>query len=273
MHLAIDHQTVYRYSEPTSHSIQYLRLTPLSAPGQAVRSWTVDAPARMAQWRDAYENIVHVLTIDRPHSEVRVRVFGEVDTEDLNGVYPADNEPVAEAVFLRDTALTEPDDAIRGVAEPLRSLAERDRLNALHRMMNAIRDAMDYRIGETDARTTAPVALAAESGVCQDHAHVFISCARTLGIPARYVSGYLFAGEQDETYTAGHAWAEALVPGLGWVGFDVANRVCPGEAYVRAAVGRDYLDAAPVRGARRGGGDENLDVQVRVAQARHQSQA
>jgi transglutaminase-like putative cysteine protease len=130
--------------------------------------------------------------------------------------------------------------------------------------MNRVRDRLDYRPGATDATTTATAALAQGYGVCQDHSHVFIAAARFLGIPARYVSGYLWTGVDDRPYDASHAWTEAHVPGLGWVGFDAANRICPTENYVRVAVGLDYDAAAPVRGLRRGPAEESLDVEVHV---------
>jgi len=136
-------------------------------------------------------------------------------------------------------------------------------------LMDAVRDAIDYRVGETHASTNAAEALEHGFGVCQDHTHVFLAAARRIGIPARYVSGYLRIGEEGE-HDAGHAWAEAYIDGLGWVGFDVANRICPTEAYVRVASGLDYLDAAPVRGYRRGGGEESLDVRLRVGTAAQQ---
>ena len=111
-----------------------------------------------------------------------------------------------------------------------------------------------YEVGVTNTHTTAADALKDGRGVCQDHAHVFISAARSLGIPARYVSGYLLAGTGDEPSDANHAWAEAWLDGLGWVGFDPANGVCPTDRYVRLASGLDAAFAAPIRGTRRGGG-------------------
>ena len=114
------------------------------------------------------------------------------------------------------------------------------------------------------ATTTAADALARGFGVCQDHAHLFIAAARLIDIPARYVSGYLWTGVDAQPFDASHAWAEAFVPELGWVGFDPANRICPTENYIRVAVGLDYSAAAPVRGLRRGPAEESLDVEVQV---------
>jgi transglutaminase-like putative cysteine protease len=128
-----------------------------------------------------------------------------------------------------------------------------------------------FDVDATDATTTAAEALAAGHGVCQDFAHIFAAAARLLGIPARYVSGHLARAEHLQQ-DAAHAWAEALVPDLGWVAFDPANGVCADDAYVRVAIGLDYLDAAPIRGARRGGGMEQLTVAVHAGAAQQQAQ-
>jgi transglutaminase-like putative cysteine protease len=128
--------------------------------------------------------------------------------------------------------------------------------------MNGIREAVDYVVGATDVQTTAGEALRAGHGVCQDHAHVFMACARLLGVPARYVSGYLVTGDGEQVFEASHAWAEAHIEDLGWVAFDPANAVCATDRYVRVAVGRDYRDAAPTRGVRRGVAEEHLEVSI-----------
>jgi transglutaminase-like putative cysteine protease len=130
--------------------------------------------------------------------------------------------------------------------------------------MERVRDRVDYRTGVTDTMTTAAQALASGAGVCQDHAHLFIAAARVLNVPARYVGGYLWTGKDDAEYEASHAWAEAYIEDIGWVGFDPSNRALPSEAYIRTAIGLDYWSAAPVRGVWRGDGDEALAVKVRV---------
>jgi transglutaminase-like putative cysteine protease len=128
-----------------------------------------------------------------------------------------------------------------------------------------VRDRVEYVPGATGAHTGAAEALGDGKGVCQDHAHIFISAARTLGIPARYVTGYLVLDDPGPA-PAHHAWAEAYVEALGWVGFDVANRICPTERYVRLACGLDAGYTAPVVGSRRGGSGESLNVCVAVQQ-------
>src|SRR5262249_40938703 len=153
-------------------------------------------------------------------------------------------------VFLRSTIQTAADEAIRALAVEAKGASSIDRL---HNLMSLIHQRVAYRIGATAAHTSAAQAFGAAQGVCQDHAHIFIAAARSLGIPARYVTGYLVTDE-NTLAEAHHAWAEAHVENLGWLGFDVANQLCPTESYVRLAAGLDADHAAPVRGSRRGGG-------------------
>lgn len=268
MRITIDHETVYTYEQPVSYSIQSLRLTPQPFDGQIVRNWSVEAPRAglLHAFSDSFGNVTHTLVIDRPHEEVRIRVRGKVDTANTDGVVSGTVEPFPPIFYLRETEQTKPDGAIRALARAAQSDCDGE-LDILHRLMSSIRDAIDYQTGETHVMTTAIEALTNGRGVCQDHAHVFIAAARSIGIPARYVSGYLLHSEAGAESEAAHAWAEALVTDLGWVAFDVANRVSATDHYVRVGVGLDYQEASPVRGMRRGGGDEALSVSVRVAQS------
>jgi len=132
-----------------------------------------------------------------------------------------------------------------------------------------IADEVEYRKGETHVHTTGAEALEQRSGVCQDYAHIFCATARVLGVPARYVSGYL----THEAHAASHAWAEANIDYLGWVGFDPTNRACATDAYIRTATGLDYAEASPIRGVRSGGGVETMTVKVSFpSQQQQQSQ-
>jgi transglutaminase-like putative cysteine protease len=141
--------------------------------------------------------------------------------------------------------------------------------------MWALHNTVAYKPGFTDVETTAAEALGRGSGVCQDHAHLFVAGARVLGVPARYVSGYLYCEPDAEGHCslASHAWAEAFVDDLGWVSFDTTNSRCATDAYVRLAVAFDYAGAAPIRGVRSGGGLEEMSVRVLVTQQQGQSQA
>ena len=166
-------------------------------------------------------------------------------------------------LFERQTELTRPGETIAALVGSLDDWSEP--LERLHLLMAAVRERIAYAPGTTDAKTTAEAALTKGTGVCQDHAHVFIAAARSMNFPARYVSGYLMMDETPDQ-TATHGWAEAHIDGLGWVGFDPANNVCPDERYVRIACGLDYRDAAPVVGLRYGPGEETLAVALNVEQ-------
>jgi transglutaminase-like putative cysteine protease len=166
-------------------------------------------------------------------------------------------------VFLKETPQTKPDAPIRALSA---SVEGKDTLEKLHALLASVRDKVEYAPGATGNHTSAAEALANGKGVCQDHAHIFIAAARCLGIPARYVTGYLVL-EDEAPSQAHHAWAEAWVEGLGWVGFDAANRICPTERYIRLACGLDAGHAAPIVGSRRGGSEgDDLTVSVEVQQ-------
>jgi transglutaminase-like putative cysteine protease len=266
MRLFISHETVYRYAQPVNYSIQHIRLTPPSGAGQTILNWRLDCPARTYEQIDAFGNIMHVLVIDSAHEEIRVQVTGEAETTDKFGVLADGADHLPREVFLHPTPLTAPDAAIRDFAGPLRSSFEKDALDGLHALSRAVGEAVEYQSGATNVESTAAEALANGTGVCQDQTHLFLAAARLLGAPARYVSGYVHVENAVEAQAASHAWAEAWVGDLGWVGFDVANEVCPTDAHLRLAVGLDYLGCAPLRGVRRGGGDETMRVEVEVHQ-------
>ncbi|HEY1719619.1 MAG TPA: transglutaminase family protein [Magnetospirillaceae bacterium] len=268
MRVAISHETVYRYASPAEYSIQYLRMTPLSGIQQRVLNWKLFAPAPLVPWTDAFGNSTHVLVMDRAHDEIRVQAVGEVEIADGGKPLLSDGEPHAPELFLRETKLTEADKQVREFAQKFLSGFKTNPGAGLEGLMTGIRNTIDYKPGATHVATSASQALTAGAGVCQDHAHLFVSCCRALGVPARYVSGYLCTDAVGDANMASHAWAEAWVDGSGWLSYDVANRMSNAKAHVRVAVGLDYLDAAPVRGIRKGGHGEELDVEVLVGDAR-----
>lgn len=265
MRIAIDHLTRYTYASVASYCVQSLRLTPASFNGQTVIDWqvTVEPAAHATTTRDGFGNVITLQTVSVPHDVILVRARGTVVTEDRNGLVEGLSDGVPSRIYLRRTRLTAPSADIEQIVDSTRDL---EPISRLHAMMNSIRDRVDYVPGATGAETTAVQALAAATGVCQDHAHIFIATARSAGIPARYVTGYLLMEDSDEHASAHHAWAEAYVDGLGWVGFDVANRICPTARYVRLAAALDAYYAAPIRGTRRGAAAERLNVIVQVQQ-------
>jgi transglutaminase-like putative cysteine protease len=268
MLISVRHVTRYAYAESVSYAIQSLRLTPAPFKGHRIVDWHVHivGAGLPLQFRDGYGNQVHLITVG-PHRDLTIEASGTVETADSNGVVDGLADPSPPRVYLRETPQTQPEPAIRELA---RCVTASDRLGHLHALATVIRDGVDYVPGITDAHTNATEALVAGKGVCQDHAHIFIAAARSLGIPARYVTGYLLL-EEPAAATAHHAWAEAWVEGLGWVGFDIANRICPTDRYVRLAAGLDAKGAAPITGSRRGGEAENLAVSVEVRRMQQQS--
>lgn len=268
MLIEIWHQTLYRYDRPVSYSLQRLLLTPTNSTAQKVVSWAIEAPGieQALSYADCFGNQAHLISQTRLHEEVSIVARGTVITEDRAGVLPNSPGTVPDALYLRQTPATVADATIIELTQALGGLAG---LDLLHGLMNVVRDQIDYETGVTDAHTTAGEALAGGRGVCQDHAHVFIAAARHCGVPSRYVSGYLLLAGNDVA-EAGHGWAKSLVPGLGWVGFDCANRVCPTERYVRLCAGLDARSVRPVAGTRRGGDGERLAVEVKVIEAQQQ---
>ena len=265
MRIAIAYATTYRYERPARAILQLLRVVPRAHDGQQVVRWRVDADAdvRLRWSEDAFGNCVHALQIEAPTDRLTISVRGEVATADTAGVVRGAIERLPHAVYLRGTRLTQADDRIRALAHDCDPGRADGDLARLHALLTGVADAVSFDTAATDVRATAADALAIGKGVCQDSAHVFVSAARVLGFPARYVSGHLLRyGRIDQQ--AAHAWGEAHVAGLGWVGFDPVNRTCPTDAYVRVAIGLDYQDAAPVRGARSGGGAERMLVQIQV---------
>lgn len=254
MKIRVDHTTHYQYDAPVRHSAQYLRLVPAGSARQRVLEWRLETPGTPLETRDGYGNIMHLLTVERPVSEIRIRSTGVVETAAAIDEAP-DELKLSPLVFLRPSRLAVADAAIVEFAEPFRRRA--GTLSGLRELAAAVLARLPFQPGITNPHSTAAEAFGAENGVCQDHAHVFIACCRQLGVPARYVSGYLHEPRVAESQVTGHAWVEAWVVDR-WRSFDITNVGPAGEHHVRVAVGLDYLDAAPVRGVRSGGGGEQM---------------
>jgi transglutaminase-like putative cysteine protease len=273
MRLRIAHSIVHRYEPPAAGVIQVLRLTPRNHEGQYVERWRIDVvpDARLAAHEDAFGNITHVFTADGPLDELTVEVDGDVETQSANGVVRGAVERFPPSLFLRDTALTQADTAIRDFAEKIRAASGGEVLAQLHGLLDRLFEDVagddangDGAAAPAPAPANAAEAFARKRGAPKDFAHIFIAAAHALGIPARYVGGYF--RNADKSADTSHAWAEAHVPGLGWVAFDPANGFCPTDAHVRVAIGLDALGAAPLRGTRLGAGAETLAVAIKVDQ-------
>jgi transglutaminase-like putative cysteine protease len=274
MRLRIRHGTVYHYSNAAKGVIQTLRLAPRNHEGQYVTNWRIDVSedCKLYLHEDAFGNITHNFTAEGTFTELGVHVNGEVETLDTGGIVRGTVERFPPSLYLRETPLTQPDPAILDFAQTVKSAAGDEVLKLLHTMLAHVHSEITYDTDPTKVSTTAIEAFTLKRGVCQDLTHIFISAIRSLGIPARYIGGYFHRIDDALDQEAGHAWAEAFVPDLGWVAFDPANGISTTDAHVRVAVGLDYLGVTPIRGTRYGGGTESMAVRVRVAQAMRQMQ-
>ncbi len=269
MRLTVRHATTYSYDAPPDRCALRLRLYPASFDAQKVGAWAVSvngqavAPLLTAANGDRES----IWTCTGIGNTVEIVAEGVVDTTDTAGIVKGLKDTVRPSVYLRQTPLTEPSKPIEDMTAAISGKTALDRCHAL---MEAVRDAVDYTPASTSTATTAAQAMKLGHGVCQDHAHIFLSAARVMRVPARYVVGYLLA--QDTKLTETHAWAEAHVPEIGWVGFDPANRLCPTDRYVRLGCGVDSADAAPIRGNVSGSQQERLTASVDISQTQGQNQ-
>jgi transglutaminase-like putative cysteine protease len=268
MQLHIRHETHYRYERPVKYSVQSLHLTPRRDPSQRAIAWNISAPGRRLEQVDAYGNISHLLTLEQPHREISILVHGIVETADTEA--RQDDGPLSPLAFLAPTHLTAPNEDLRAFAQAAIQQAKDPRARA-QALAEAVCAAVRYKSGTSDVQDTAAVAFKSGEGVCQDHAHVYLAAARSIGLPARYVSGYLYTG--DTADAASHAWVDVWLGGeTGWQSVDVTHQRPAVRTYCRLAVGRDYLDAAPVRGVRQGGGGEKMEATVLVSESAQQQQ-
>lgn len=264
LRLTITHTTRYTFKGPVTYGLQQVRKTPKSYRAQRVVTWTTSLSGgqRELEFEDFHRNRVELISLNPDVDELIIRSEGSVEITDTQGVVGPHSGPAPIWLFKRQTKRTRPG---RGVRSLISEVSGDTDLDQLHALSSVIAEKITYEIGASEVSATAEDAIAAGKGVCQDHTHVFLSAARAMGFPARYVSGFLMMEDvvhQDAT----HAWAEAHVDGLGWVGFDVSNSISPDARYVRVATGLDYGEAAPVTGMRMGGAEEELSVAVKVAQ-------
>ncbi|WP_028535459.1 transglutaminase family protein [Paludibacterium yongneupense] len=260
MKLTIEHETHYQYGTAVTRSTQYLRLTPRPSPLIKVHDWQLDLPGSVVPGIDAYGNVLHVMTLDQPHSSIRLVASGVVETRDDIGT-PHEAGALPVALFLRPSDLTRVDAPLADFADGFAADVGAQCGAGLERLAQELRLRMPFTPGVTHSLTSASEAFSAGLGVCQDHSHVFLACARRLGVPARYVSGYLAT---DRSHVDSHAWVEVWRDDAWW-GMDISNGCLTDGHYVRLAIGHDYQDACPVRGVRLGGGEEALSSQAIVS--------
>jgi transglutaminase-like putative cysteine protease len=268
MRLTIDHRTRYRFSEPQLRVIQLLRMTPLDCGGQTVLDWRidVDCDARLREGRDGYGNVTTMLYVDGPIDALSIMVRGDVLTDAVNGRVGGCPETLPPTFFARSTPLTEAGPLVSElVGTPDLTVGWAEGLNG------AVHAAVKVNAARTNKGRTAEEALGEGRGSVRDCAHVLIAAARHAGFPARLVSGHCLDGPNVGSHKSAHCWVELHTRDEGWIAFDPSTARRPGETYVRVAVGLDASDSTPLSGTRRGGGIEELDVDVRVAAAQSQA--
>jgi transglutaminase-like putative cysteine protease len=265
MRISIRHETRYDYAEAAAGVVMRLRLKPASSNAQKVERWAVtinDKP--IEQWiTNGFGDAESLWRAPGRIDAVAIVAQGEVQTFDCAGVTKPLDGDARPPLFLRPTPLTEIDAAIAALAG--RASSADGPLASLHGLKDLIHAEIAYKAGSTTTGTTAAEALAQGAGVCQDQAQIFIAAARSLGIPARYVVGYLRDAELPDGEHDTHAWAEAWLAGLGWVGFDCTLGRCPADGHVRLCCGLDAADAAPIRGVMTPGGETELSHDVQIA--------
>ncbi|MBY8337728.1 transglutaminase family protein [Alteriqipengyuania sp. NZ-12B] len=266
MRLRVDHETRYTYDAPVAYGLQQVRMRPKDSRGQKVLDWTITVEGGASElcYDDHNGNRVDLIGIEPGRTETSIRCVGLVENTEGDGVLGKHQGFLPLWHFKRSSPLTQ---AGEGVRKLVAGLGDCDiaQVSTGHALSAAILDTVGYEGGNTHSGTTAEEAITGGTGVCQDHAHIFCSAARLMGLPARYVSGYLMMNDRVEQ-DASHAWAEAYFDGLGWVGFDVSNGYSPDERYIRVATGIDFREAAPINGMRMGGSDEGVLVTLKVEQ-------
>ena len=266
MRLRVDHETRYSYDSPVVYGLQQLRMRPKDTRGQKVLDWTISVEGGAPQLRydDHNNNAVDLIGIEPGRRETAIRCVGLIENTENDGVLGEHRGFLPLWHFRSQSELTQPGEGVRAIIETLGECDNRDVATG-HALSTAILDRVEYQGGNTHTGTSAEEAIEGGSGVCQDHAHIFCSAARQMGLPARYVSGYLMMNDRVEQ-DASHAWAEAFFEGIGWVGFDISNGYSPDERYIRVATGIDFREAAPISGMRMGGSDEGVLVSLKVEQ-------
>lgn len=279
----IEHVSRFVYSHPVRHCTMSLCLRPLQARGQRLVDFSVKTtpPARLTTETDPFGNTRHVLTLHRDHDMLEVVSSSEVEVQpppvlpERLGAGAWDEVRAMGADpkwwdFTGPSPLARPSPALADFVTTLGVEPRDDPLVDLVALSSALNDAFEYRQGATSVDSTIDDFLTSKRGVCQDYTHVLVAISRSWGVPTRYVSGYLYLTGEGSARAgsafgaATHAWAEVLLPRVGWIGLDPTNRTLADQGYVRIATGRDYRDVPPTRGVIEGGGDSQLEVDVRM---------
>ena len=275
------HTTTYVYDEPVAQSISEARLTPRSFERQRVQEVHIDVQPGFATREtrtDYFGNEVTTIAVFGTHERFIVTATSLVETglgpvrqlpevpwetvRDLLAV-PTDEESLAASEFIFESPYVPQVGAVadfaRATFTPARPVVE-----SMRELKHRIHDEFIYKPESTSIEVPLQEVMDKRHGVCQDFAHVMIGALRSMGLAARYVSGYLRSGEDVQGWEASHAWVSAYIPGAGWVDFDPTNDVMPTDGHVTVGWGRDFGDVTPVKGVALGGGGQRVDVEVRV---------
>lgn len=271
MLLSIHHKTELSYAEPISESVMELRMMPRSDSNQTLRSFNVAVgpTAPVFEHLDWQGNHAHHFSIVDIHDKVVIVAASTVEMhprkirlEELPDTLPLAGLGHRFEDFLLPHGPVQRDHRLTKFAEETGLFNEKRASMVLAAVTARLRELVAYKKGVTTSATTVQDVLDLGEGVCQDYAHVGLSLLRMLGVPARYVSGYLFRQESAELET--HAWLEAFVPSLGWLGLDPTHSQLANDSHVAVAIGRSYADVPPNRGVYRGGAEERINVNVQI---------
>lgn len=282
MHYSIRHLTSFRYDAAISESVMELRMRPRSEGAQRCAAFDLSIKPRtsVTMYYDHLGNVVHHFDIPGHHTNLTIKAEArvEVTPQTLPTALSAPSwkeldQLLAEGDYwemLTPSRFVAPTEMLRELARELNFQRRDDPLTLLRELTAALHDTFEYAPQSTEVDSPIDEALLNRRGVCQDLAHIMITLVRGVNIPCRYVSGYLFHRDEDHDRSAAdatHAWVEARLPGLGWVGFDPTNNLITGERHIRVAIGRDYSDVPPTRGVFKGEANSELSVSVQVVPA------
>jgi len=280
MYYNIRHVTRFRYKAPISESIMEVRIQPRTEEMQRCLEFHLftHPRARIFEYRGDQGNRVHYFDIPNRHIQLTVTaesLVEQIEATEIPETLPPETWDELDVLtandeywdMLQPSHFACPTPLLHELAQELHVARGNDPLSTLRSLNTALHEAIDYAPQNTRVDSPIDDALSQRRGVCQDFAHIMITLVRELGIPCRYVSGYLYhrGGQRDRSSeSATHAWVEALLPSLGWVGFDPTNDMLAGDRHIRVAVGRDYADVPPTRGVFHGKAESELSVTVKV---------
>ena len=262
--LNVTHKTKYSFEAGPLSGLQQIKKTPYSDACQTVSNWSLLLTGAKEEltFTDSFNNNVNLIRVEPGTKDLVIECEGHVEVMDKSGVLGYEASKIPLWLWTEHTNLTKPGSGIRKFAK---GLPLKDDIGGFHKLMELIGGSLDFQKNITNVKTTAEEAFKKGSGVCQDFTNIFIACCRLHGLPARYVSGFLLL-ENKQIQEAMHAWAEVFIEGLGWVGFDTANKISPDDRYIRVAIGRDYSDAAPIKGVTLGVQHECLSVSIMISE-------